>query len=62
MRLLKDGRLVAETVSDNYGDFKFDRLDENSGSYLVEISAPGRGKKTVEARLGASINLGEIRL
>jgi Fe-S-cluster-containing dehydrogenase component len=62
VRLLKGGHLVAETASDNYGDFKFDRLDENSGTYQIEIVAPGRGKKTVEARLGASINLGEIRL
>ncbi len=62
MRLLKGGHLVAETASDNYGDFKFDRLDENSGRYLIEISAPGRGRKTVEARLGVSVNLGEIRL
>jgi Fe-S-cluster-containing dehydrogenase component len=62
VRLLKDGRSVAETTSDNYGDFKFDKLDENSGKYVVEISAAGRSKKTVEADLGASINLGEIRL
>jgi hypothetical protein len=62
VRLMKGGTLVAEAVSDNYGDFKFDRLDENSGRYLIEISAPGRPKKTVEASLGASINLGEIRL
>ena len=54
--------LVAETTSDNYGDFKFDKLDENSGRYLVEISAPGHANKTVEANLGVSINLGEIRL
>jgi Fe-S-cluster-containing dehydrogenase component len=62
VRLSKDGRMVAETVSDNYGDFKFDKLDEDSGTYLVEISAPGRPKRAVEAKLGASINLGEIRL
>ncbi len=62
VRLMKGGTLVAETVSDNYGDFKFDRLDESSGRYLLEISAPGRATKTVEAKLGASINLGEIRL
>ena len=62
VRLLKSGTVVAETVSDNYGDFKFDRLDENSGSYLIEISAPGRGKKSIDARLGVSVNLGEIRL
>ena len=62
VRLMKGGRAVAETASDNYGDFKFDRLDENSGAYTLEIEAPGRAKKTVEARLGESVNLGEIRL
>jgi hypothetical protein len=62
VRLSKDGRTVAETTSDNYGDFKFDKLDENSGRYLVEISAPGRLARTVEASLGVSINLGEIRM
>ena len=62
VRLTKDGRTVAETTSDNYGDFKFDKLDENSGRYVVEISATGRATKSVEANLGASINLGEIRV
>jgi hypothetical protein len=61
VRLIKDGATVAETTTDNYGDFKFDRLDEGSGRYVVEISGLGR-KKTLEAVLGASINLGEIRL
>ena len=51
-----------ETVTDNYGDFKFDRLDENSGDYVVEITAAGRGQEDRRAKLGASINLGEIRL
>ena len=62
VKLLKDGRVVAETTSDNYGDFKFDKLDEDSGSYMVEIAAAGRATKVVQASLGASINLGEIRL
>lgn len=61
VRLVKDGSPVAETTTDNYGDFKFDRLDEGSGRYLVEISGLGR-RTTVEAELGASLNLGEIRL
>ena len=62
VRLRKDGATVAETVTDNYGDFKLDRLPENSGAYTIEISAPGRPAKTVTATLGASINLGEIRV
>ena len=60
--LLKSGAMVAKTATDNYGDFKIDRLDENSGEYVVEISAAGLAKKAVTAKLGASINLGEIRL
>ena len=60
--MVKDGRTVAETTSDNYGDFKFDKLEEGSGSYRVEISVIGGGATSVEAVLGASINLGEIRL
>ncbi len=62
VRLSKDGRIIADTTSDNYGDFKFDKLDEDSGSYVIEISIDGRSKRTVEVTLGPSINLGEIRL
>jgi Fe-S-cluster-containing dehydrogenase component len=61
VRLLKEGRCVAEMKTDNYGDFKFDRLDEDSGAYVVEITSAGKSK-TLETRLGASINLGEIRI
>jgi hypothetical protein len=61
VRLIRNGAPIQETTSDNYGDFKFDRLDENSGGYVIEIEAQGR-KKTVEASLGVSVNLGEIRL
>jgi Fe-S-cluster-containing dehydrogenase component len=61
VRLVRNGTTVAETATDNYGDFKFDRLDEDSGDYVIEIAA-AQGKKSVSAKLGASINLGEIRL
>jgi hypothetical protein len=61
VRLLKEGTVVAETTTDNYGDFKFDKLDPNSGTYLIEVSVKGR-RKSFEATLGASINLGEIML
>jgi Fe-S-cluster-containing dehydrogenase component len=61
IQLVKDGNAVAVTTTDNYGDFKFDRLDESSGHYTLQIFASGR-TKTVEAELGDSINLGEIRL
>lgn len=62
VRLLKDGGAIAEKETDNFGDFKFDRLAEGSGRYQVEIAAAGRPAKTVEAELGESLNLGEIRV
>jgi Fe-S-cluster-containing dehydrogenase component len=61
VRLMKEGRCVGETKTDNYGDFKFDRLAEGSGRYGLEISSGGRSK-TVDVELGASTNIGEIRL
>ncbi len=61
VQLVRDGVSLAVTTTDNYGDFKFDKLDENSGRYTVQIFASGR-TKSIEATLGASISLGEIRL
>jgi Fe-S-cluster-containing dehydrogenase component len=62
VRLLKEGTCLAATDSDNFGDFKFDGLDDGSGHYIVEVSANGCGSKTVDVELGASVNVGEIRL
>jgi Fe-S-cluster-containing dehydrogenase component len=61
VRLTKNGSCVAETTTDNYGDFKFDRLDEGSGRYVVEVSGQGRSRK-IDVELGVSTNIGEIRL
>ena len=60
--LVKDGNTVAEAKSDNYGDFKFDRLEENSGGYTIDITTDGGQRASVTAELGESITLGEIRL
>jgi len=62
VRLLKDGACVAAATSDDFGDFKFDRLEEGSGRYAVEVSMEGGGTKTIDVELGASTNIGEIRL
>jgi Fe-S-cluster-containing dehydrogenase component len=61
VRLIKDGQTVARTTTDNYGDFKFDKLDENSGRYTIEVMGLGR-TKMLDASLGASVFVGEIRL
>ena len=60
--LMKDSEKVEETMTDNYGDFKFDRLEENSGSYNIEITFEGHEKKTLELDLKESLNLGTIIL
>ncbi|MBI3433578.1 MAG: carboxypeptidase regulatory-like domain-containing protein [Proteobacteria bacterium] len=62
VRLFRDGAAIAETTSDNFGDFKFDRLSENSGRYRVEIEAAGRRARTLDVELGSSTYLGEIRI
>jgi len=61
VQLVKDGASLAVTTTDNFGDFKFDRLDENSGTYSVQIFSAGRSK-VLQVDLGTSVNLGEIRI
>ena len=61
VRLMKDGREIAKVATDNYGDFKLDKLPDNSGAYTVEITYAGR-RATRDATLGESTNLGEIRI
>ena len=53
---------VGESVTDNYGDFKFDNLEENSGRYTLEIIYLGYEKKTIEVDLKTSLNAGVIFL
>lgn len=53
---------IGTAVTDNYGDFKFDNLEENSGPYTLEIIFPGHEKKTVGIDLKASVNIGTIFL
>jgi Fe-S-cluster-containing dehydrogenase component len=56
------GKPLAEAVTNNYGDFKFDRLDENSGPYTLEVTYPGYRKQKMSVELKASVNVGTIFL
>lgn len=58
--LLKDSDKIDETVTDNYGDFKFDGLEEESGRYMLEIECEGYDKKALEVDLKTSLNVGTI--
>jgi len=56
------GAQLAQQRTDNYGDFKFDRLDRDSGTYAIEIFHPAHGRQVVAARSGESQYLGTIYL
>jgi Fe-S-cluster-containing dehydrogenase component len=60
--LFKDSKKIAEAVTDNYGDFKFDNLEENSGKYSLEMIYEGHKKKTLALDLTTSKNIGTILL
>lgn len=53
---------VEEAISDLFGDFKLDNLEENSGRYTLEISHPDFNRKELEVEVTASVSLGTIYL
>jgi len=61
---LKDGlgKVIATTVTNNYGDFKFDALEANSGKYSLDIEYPEYGKQELSVDLEKSINIGTVFL
>lgn len=60
--LTQGKRTVGDTVSDTFGGFKFDNIDENSGQYQLNIFCTGFDTKCVEIVVGESIYLGTIDL
>ena len=60
---LKSGQdRVAETTTNNYGDFKFDGLPAQGGDYTVTVSCDGREAKAVQIKTEGSVNIGVIYL
>jgi Fe-S-cluster-containing dehydrogenase component len=49
-------------TTNNYGDFKFDNLEENSGKYTLEVELSGYKKQTKTVDLKTSLNVGTIIL
>jgi len=60
--LLRDSETIHEQMADNYGDFKFDNLEEGSGPYRLKIILEGYQKKTLELDLETSIYVGNLLL
>ncbi len=57
-----ENKKLNECTTDNYGDFKFDRLEEDSGTYTLRITYPGHHAKSVEVDLKKSVSVGTIFL
>lgn len=60
--LLSDegGRVLVETLTDNYGDFKLWGIEEVASTYTVEIKVNGLAPKRVPVEFEISLNLGTI--
>jgi Fe-S-cluster-containing dehydrogenase component len=62
LTLHKGADQLAETISDAYGDFKFDGIEAGSGDYKVRVEVADAGVKDIEVSLSESVYLGEIRI
>jgi Fe-S-cluster-containing dehydrogenase component len=60
--LLKEGQKIGEVLTDAFGDFKFDHLEENSGGYCLEIFFEGFEKELIQVDLKTSLTVGAILL
>ena len=59
--LFRGNEKLAEAVTDNYGDFKFDRLPPDGSDYSLLVEMAGCGQHVVQVpKLGASVSLGTI--
>ena len=58
--LRKGEGMIGEAKTDTYGDFKFQGLDENSGSYQIEVIDARFAAKTIKFELKESVYLGAI--
>ena len=59
-RLSQADQLLETTVTDGFGDFRFDDLAKHGGAYRVHVSH-ARGSAGRDCMLGESVYLGEIR-
>jgi Fe-S-cluster-containing dehydrogenase component len=60
--LFKDSKKISDALTDNYGDFKFDGLEEQSGRYTLEIAFAGCEKRFIDVGLATSRNVGTVLL
>ena len=61
VKLLRGEENLAETITDAFGDFKFDALPENSGDYRLEITHQD-GRASCRTPVASSINVGVVMI
>jgi Fe-S-cluster-containing dehydrogenase component len=61
VKLFKESIKLDETLTDIFGDFRFDKLTENSGNYIIEIFYNNK-TLTFGVDLKTSLNLGTIQI
>ncbi len=54
--------MVGETMTDNYGDFKFDGLAGMSGKHMIRIEYGDHDAKSIEVNVEKSLNMGNITI
>ena len=59
VKLCKNSQIIDELQTDDFGDFKFDKLPANSGEYEIEIEYKSI-KKSIKLNLNDSLFLGNI--
>lgn len=60
VKVLHENEIIAQTITDEFGEFKVDKLLPGSGRYTVEVTLQGFPTKTIVVELGESVNIGEI--
>jgi len=56
----EEGRTLVETMTDNYGDFRLQGIEETTSKLHVEIAIDGLPPKLVTVEFETSLNLGTI--
>lgn len=58
--LLKSNQIIGETLTDNYGDYKFDNIDPRSGQYQLDLKYNDYGAKSLKIELSESMSMKDI--
>ncbi len=60
VRLLEGGKIIAEQQTDDFGDFKFERLPENTNNYEIEVVLGEKSAGIKITELRESKNVGTV--